>query len=139
MAANSVTILLQAAEVHQWEEADRKMYLHALDYAPGMDEVRLRQWEELRDIIEDGDPDDIHRQILRTLHTQLGEWLRRGEPRSHEVWIKSKAVPDDLPDAVRELLNLADEGAYIDLADLQSTPISRRLREALAAHTCRND
>lgn len=40
---------------------------------------------------------------------------------------------EELIDVVDELLTLADEGAYIDLADIKSTPISRRLRDALEA------
>ncbi len=40
-----------------------------------------------------------------------------------------------LLEAADELITLADEGAFIDLADVDATPISRRIREAIEKAT----
>lgn len=46
--------------------------------------------------------------------------------------IKLVHAAPDLLEACKELIQLADEGAYIDLEDTNSTPISRKLRAAIA-------
>lgn len=38
----------------------------------------------------------------------------------------------DMYAALEELISLADDGAYLDLADIHSTAISRKIRAALA-------
>lgn len=42
------------------------------------------------------------------------------------------AAAPDLLDAIVEMIMLADEGAFIDLADVEATPVSRKLRAAIA-------
>ena len=39
---------------------------------------------------------------------------------------------EELREAVKELLALADDGAFIDLANIEATPISRKLRSIVA-------
>ena len=41
------------------------------------------------------------------------------------------AAAPALLEVLQELIRLADDGAYIDLADQEATPISRRLRQAI--------
>jgi hypothetical protein len=87
MAAHSVTILVEAANVIHWGENERNTYLIALDYAPGMDELVSRDWNLLRRLLSECEDYKLIRDtILVILHTQLEEWIRRNYPDTAEGW-----------------------------------------------------
>lgn len=97
MAANSVTILLRAARIRDWNEPDRKMYIHALQYAPGMDELDFNEWDELHQLLKNPNVEAkaIRRKVLVILYHQLGEWNRLEQPRTHEEWSQAWLAKHD--------------------------------------------
>ena len=94
MAANSVSILIELAAHLPFPVPAApglvERYLHALNYAPGMGELRLEDWNELRVALENYPPADydagLRQLVLRVLQHQLAEWEGLGEPDSHENW-----------------------------------------------------
>lgn len=94
MAATSVTILSEM--FHEFlqqpvSEGLVEKYLHALDYAPGMDELSLNDWLELNGALEsDFTGQDIAAMAHTILATQAEKWTGLGEPACHEDWVKAK-------------------------------------------------
>lgn len=58
----------------------------------------------------------------------------RGHRERDEIEANARliAAAPDLLAALQELIDLADEGAFLDLADVDSTPVSRRIRAAIS-------
>ena len=91
MAAHSLRILSEMFGKMLTEE-NRRMYLTALDYAPGMGELELDDWRKIEDALENTsvgtfDFEDI---LLDAIATQAVEWVRLGKPRAHFEWVNKK-------------------------------------------------
>jgi len=84
MAATSVTILKEYAEKDHYTLRDRQLLQHALDYAPGGNEISYAIYCELRDAIGNGSQDDLREQINLALMVAEQKCKALGAPASHE-------------------------------------------------------
>ncbi len=50
-----------------------------------------------------------------------------------EANVRLMAAAPDLLAALKAIIALADDGAYLDLADVEATPVSRQARDAIDA------
>jgi len=87
---------------------------------------------------EDVDPEEPGKQWLSIDDAEDDELAvlvnRLGEPSAQQYAdARLIAAAPDLLAALEELITLADDGAFIDLADIEATPISQKLRAAIAA------
>ena len=97
MAAHSVNILLELVEDCcriTPEIAGR--YLHALGFAPGMDELELGAWQKLNELLLEVQENDhvmrhhLRKVVVSILGKQIAKWEKLGWPESHEDWVKAR-------------------------------------------------
>lgn len=92
MAANSIRILTEIASQAGYSEKTRQMYLAALSYAPGMDELDHSDWGDLNRLLESGSEDDIFIATVEILGRQIETWKGLGHPTCHEDWSRQNAM-----------------------------------------------
>lgn len=98
MAAHSVNILVEWAEKLRIgvDEEYRGLMIHALDRAPGCDEIKANEWLEIRNAVVGYDPESrqgllrLKTAVLMVLGHQIEEWHRLDRPTSHEQWSQAK-------------------------------------------------
>lgn len=120
MAAHSVTVLCDMSTVHEWDEDNRNVYKHAMDFAPAMDELHHQDWEDLRDALDSGTSDMVQGRVLTTLYKQLQKWLLLEKPRTHEEWVDGKhctSLSKLIIKRIREFHAQCQDGEYTDTGD----------------------
>ena len=88
MAAHSVRILEEVtgrAEGPLQLVSALAQFEHALDYAPGMDELDLDCWSRLNGLSQ-----RLRRDIEQAFLEQRVSWDSLGKPESHEAWMRAK-------------------------------------------------
>ena len=91
MAAHSLRILMEMGG-GAFTDENRKMWLTALGYAPGMDELNMEDWSKLKSALE-GEKTcslDFQDMVMEVLATQAQAWLQLGKPRTHSEWMNKK-------------------------------------------------
>lgn len=97
MAAHSVTILVEMSNASAVTLARKAQeYIHALDYAPGMDELDFDDWRALHMALGERAADkctdaQAHDAVVSALGTQISKWKALGRPRTHEEWAEATA------------------------------------------------
>ena len=91
MAAHSLRILMEMGG-RAFTEGNKKLWLTALGYAPGMDELNSEDWSKLNTALEDENTFSLDFQdiVMEVLATQAQTWLQLGKPQTHSEWMNKK-------------------------------------------------
>ena len=100
MGAHSYRILAESFG-RLFSEEKREQLRVAMDYAPGMDELDLDDWRNLRDALdqrEEGTIDwsELEKIVMEVLATQATEWVKLGKPLGHSDWMQNKYPPTEV-------------------------------------------
>lgn len=90
MAAHSLTILNESKQKLAEGSLNRDLLVHALEYAPGMDELDFDTWKRLHDALTDGCDGCVALAIDVALDEQRAEWHELQGPKTHEEWFNRK-------------------------------------------------
>jgi len=88
MAAHSLRILMELGGEKELTDPVRSKYIHALEYAPGMDLLGLTHWAKLHDALEDSDIGifEVKDLVMEILAYQGAQWLALDKPKDTEEW-----------------------------------------------------